>query len=376
MPGGALGRIGRLIAWITGGLAGLALAVLLVAWSGVFNVAASRGHWAIVEWFLAFGMSNSVELRAMAIRSPPLDNSDLTTLGAAHFHSGCAFCHGSPGSRVSPIAQHMLPSPPDLKTSMRPWKDEELFWIVKHGLKYTGMPGWAALEREDEIWAVVAFLRKMPTIEPREYRALALGSVQLPGQTGEQLATIDSNQQGAGACARCHGTEDTGPSSALVPVLHGQPAEFLATALEQYAEGSRRSGIMQPLAADLAANDRQRLAEYYAKLAPPKREPSATASSLTERGRQLATAGDAANGIPACDACHSGAAVANYPRLAGQSRAYMTGQLALWRAGHHTATGSGAIMAPIARRLSPEDIDAVTAYFASLSLQSGGEKVR
>ena len=150
---------------------GLALVVVLVAWSGIYNVAASRGHWAVVEWFLAFGMRNSVELRAMAITPPPLDNPDLVRLGAGHFHGGCAFCHGAPGIPVSPIARHMLPSPPDLTTSMRPWKDEELFWIVQHGIKYTGMPGWVALEREDEIWAVVAFLKRIPTIDAESYRA-------------------------------------------------------------------------------------------------------------------------------------------------------------------------------------------------------------
>ena len=74
MRGGRLRRLGRIAGWTGSGLAGLALAVLLVAWSGVFNVAASRGHWAIVEWFLAFGMRNSVELRAMAVQSQPLDD--------------------------------------------------------------------------------------------------------------------------------------------------------------------------------------------------------------------------------------------------------------------------------------------------------------
>jgi cytochrome c553 len=232
------------------------------------------------------------------------------------------------------------------------------------------------IERADEIWAVVAFLKQMPNIDSAKYRALALGSVQLPDQTGEQLATIESNRQAAGACARCHGAEDVGPSSALVPLLHGQPAEFLAKALEQYAEGARRSGIMQPLAADLAASDRRQLSEYYARLAPPKRAPATAGNSRSERGRRLATEGDAVNGIPACDACHSGTAVATYPRLAGQSAAYMAGQLDLWRAGHNAATDSGAIMAPIARRLSPADIDAVTAYFASLPGQAGGAAAR
>jgi len=354
------------------GFVGLAAAALLVAWVGLFNVAASRGHWAIVDWFLAFGMRNSVELRAMAISPPPLDNPDLIALGAGHFHGGCAFCHGAPGIPVSPIAHHMLPPPPELTTSMRPWADAELFWIVKHGIKYTGMPGWVALNREDEIWAVVAFLRKIPTFEPTRYRELALGDLKLSRQTGKELATVESNQQAAGACARCHGAEGTVPGSALVPILHGQPAEFLARALQEYAKGSRRSGFMQPMASGLDAQEIRRLADYYSHLAPPQPKPGTVDRSLVERGRQLATEGDAANRVPACNACHASTALADYPRLAGQNAPYMARQLALWRSGYHTATAGGAIMAPIALRLNERDIAAVTAYFASLRAARDG----
>ena len=362
------GRLGKFLGWALAGAAGLVIAVFLLAWSGIYNVGASRGHWAIVDWFLAFGMRNSVELRANAITPPALDSPDLVRLGAGHFHSGCAFCHGAPGIPVSPIARHMLPSPPDLTTSMRPWKDEELFWIVQHGIKYTGMPGWVALEREDEIWAVVAFLKRIPALDAEGYRALALGGVRMPGQSGEELATVESNPQSAGACARCHGAEGSGPTSALVPILHGQSVAFLTAALQAYAAGTRRSGIMQPLAADLGAQDIRRLADYYARLASPKTQLRATTkNTMTERGRRLATEGDPANGIPACNACHGRDALASYPRLAGQNAAYMAGQLGLWKAGHHTATGGAAIMAPIARRLGDGDIGAVTSYLSGLA---------
>jgi cytochrome c553 len=367
-------HLGKAFAWVAAGLAGLLTAALLLAWSGVYNVAASRGHWAIVEWFLAFGMRNSVELRAIPIKPPPLDEPDLVALGAGHFHGGCAFCHGAPGIPVSPIARHMLPPPPDLATSMGPWSDAELLWIVKHGIKYTGMPGWIALEREDEIWAVVAFLRQIPKMSPGRYRELALGSVRLPGQTGKELATIDSNQQAAGACARCHGAGGGRPASDLVPVLHGQPPEFLAKALREYAAGKRRSGIMQPMAAELDSQDMARLAQYYARLSPPQPEQVAADRSLMERGRKLAADGDPTSGIPACKACHANNALPEYPRLAGQNARYMAGQLALWRAGHHAATGGGAIMAPIAQRLSDADIAAVTSYFASVRSESAGAR--
>jgi cytochrome c553 len=366
-------QLARLAGWLVSGVAGVAVALFLFAWSGIYNVAASSGHWAVVDWFLAFGMRNSVELRANAITAPALEQPDLVSLGAAHFHGGCAFCHGAPGIPVSPIARQMLPSPPHLATSMRPWTDEELFWIVQHGIKYTGMPGWTALERADEIWAVVAFLKQLPQLDAESYRGLALGSVKLVGQSGEQLATVDSSPQGAGACARCHGAEGTGPASALVPVLHGQPAEFLVTALREYAEGSRRSGIMQPLAAELGTQDIERLGRYYAKLAP-SRSSHGTGSSPSERGFRLATEGDPSNGIPACGMCHGQGGLARYPRLAGQNAAYMVGQLRLWAAGHHTSTAGGAIMGPIAQRLSDPDIQAASAYFAALAPEPAGAR--
>jgi cytochrome c553 len=359
-------RLAAIVFWTFGAAAAVALAGFLFAWSGVYNVAASRGHWAIVEWFLDFGMRNSVARRAMLIEVPALDDPDLVKLGAGHFHGGCAFCHGAPGSSVSPIARHMLPPPPDLARAMRSWTDQELFWIVQHGIKYTGMPGWVALERADEIWAVVAFLRRLPQLDADGYRQLALGGVSLRSQDGKALATIESNPQAAGACARCHGAEATGPTNALVPRLHGQPVEFLVTALREYAQGSRRSGIMQPLAADLSPDDMQRLAEYYAKLVAPKPGVVPVDKLLLERGQRLVTIGDAANGVPACNACHARNALAAYPRLVGQSAAYMKGQLQLWRAGHHAVTPGAAIMAPIARRLDDQDIAAVTAYLAGL----------
>jgi len=355
--------------WALASMAGLALALFLFAWSGLYNVAASRGHWPIVEWLLAFGMRNSVELRAMPIRAPALDEDNLVKLGAAHFHGGCAFCHGAPGIPVSPIARQMLPPPPELATAMRPWKDEEIFWIVQHGIKYTGMPGWVALERADEIWAVVAFIKRMPQMTASAYAELALGSVRSASQDGKALATVESDPQSTGACARCHGAEAEAPTSALVPRLHGQPAEFLANSLKEYASGVRRSGIMQPLAAPLGSEDIHRLADYYARLPPLKQHSAAPDKSLLERGRQLATVGDPANGVPACNTCHGREALARYPRLAGQSALYMTGQLQLWRAGHHAATDGGAIMAPIARRLSDHDMAAVTAYLASLAAE-------
>ena len=195
----------------TASLASLAAAVLLIAWSGVYNIAASRGHWAIVEWFLTFGMHNSVAVRAHSIEPPPLDDSNLFTLGAAHFHSGCAYCHGAPGMPISPVAQRMLPPPPDLSGVTRQWKDGELFWIVKHGIKYTGMPAWVSQQRDDEVWAVVAFLKRLPDMDAQAYRALAMGGLTIAPQSGREIATAEATSEAVSACARCTAPRTAGP---------------------------------------------------------------------------------------------------------------------------------------------------------------------
>jgi cytochrome c553 len=315
-----------------------------------------------MDWFLRFGMRNSVELRAAMIDAPPLDDPDLVALGAGHFHLGCAYCHGTPGKAGHRVTDAMLPTPPHLPTNMRPWKDEELFWIVRHGIKYTGMPGWLALERADEVWAIVAFLKKLQSLDARLYRALALGHAKEddphPAQPGSPELSLLST------CASCHGDRDRPPQSDLVPRLHGLSRDFLAGALREYARGTRPSGIMQPIAADLDADDIERLTEYYAALPPVTSAQAPTDGALDARGMELATKGDETNRVPACTSCHNQSADATFPSLDGQNAAYMAGQLRLWKGGHNRATDGGALMAPIARRLSERDIDAVSRYFA------------
>lgn len=362
-------RPATIVVVLFAGAAAAVVGALGFAWSGLGDIAASQGHWFFVERFLDFGMRHAVSRHAMSIEVPKLDNPDMIRLGAAHFHRGCAFCHGAPGIPVNPIAKHMLPPPPDLAVSMRPWQPRELFWIVKNGFKYTGMPGWVAIEREDEIWAVVAFLTRVKAIDADGYRDLALGNVHLAEQSGAELATLESNPKASSACARCHGAEGQPPLSDLVPMLHGQPADYLVSSLKAYAEGKRRSGIMQPLAADLRTDDMQRLADYYAGLSPPQQQPKITDSTLIERGRKLAIEGQPDAGLLPCVSCHENPGP-RYPRLAGQHAAYMARQLRLRKGGHGPATEGAAIMAPIAERLSDNQIDAVSAYFATLPPKS------
>lgn len=358
----------RLLAGIVSGLVVAAAATgLLIAWLGLYNVAASSGHWFIVERFLRFGMENSVEAHASRQPAPRLDDLDLIRLGAGHFHAGCAYCHGAPGTPINPVAAGMLPPPPDLSQRVGRWRDQELFWIVRHGIKYAGMPSWPAAGRDDEVWTVVAFLRRLPGLDEAGYRALAAGDVDIEPSSGEDIASGEASEEGAvGACARCHGGRRP-PASRLVPTLHGQPAEMLAQALKAYAARERPSGIMQTMAAGLTEESIRRLARYYAGLPPlvQEQEGPDVEPARIERGRRLALEGEAANEIPACISCHAPGVSPLYPRLAGQSARYLAGQLHVWKAGLNDRSAQGAIMAPIARRLTNEQVEDVAAFFAS-----------
>jgi cytochrome c553 len=139
---------------------------------------------------------------------------------------------------------------------------------------------------------------------------------------------------------------------------------YLERALNDYAIGLRQSGTMQPQAVALEDKERAAIAEYYARSAKQERQTPAPADQV-ERGRRIANDGVTREGIPACLECHGARGKTSFPRLAGQSARYLAQQLNLWRAGHRAQTAQGAIMAPIAIRLSDRQIEDVASYFES-----------
>ena len=329
-------------------------AAFLFAWSGVFSVAASSGHFRIVEWALAFVMNNSVETHAALIKEPPLDDPNLLILGASHFYRACTVCHGGPGQQPNAILQHALPPAPDLHDTAKRWRDREIYWIVKHGIKYTGMPAWPAQSRGDEVWAVVAFIKALPKLDPPRYRELAIGKLDPAAIEDLTIAT----------CVSCHGGSSELPRSNLVPVLHGQSPAYLARATREYASGARHSGIMQPAASDAPPGAVDRLARHYAGLRPRRPDTPTFLFNIRE-GERLATEGMANNAVPPCLACHGPNALDTYPRLAGQNPAYFVARLKRYRDEKIDTTNGAAIMRPIAAKLTDQQIQDLAAYFAA-----------
>lgn len=331
---------------------------LAVVSSGIVPIKASAGHWAATSWLLRFAKERSAATHAaLADDVPPLHDPGLVRLGAAHFDTGCAFCHGDPTRRPPVVPQGMLPKPPPLGERVSMYSDEELFQFVKHGIKFTGMPAWPAQQRDDEVHAVVAFLRALPRMSAARYVALARGPAQ-----DDAPAIVQTS------CGRCHGAADAD----VVPKLAGQSRAYLELQLDAYARAARPSGIMQPVAAGLTEEAAADVAAWYARQPPVHAHAHGGRAradrAAVARGRAIAVDGIPARRVASCVDCHGpGGARRNpaYPVLAGQHAAYIENQLRLFVAGRRGGSAFAEVMHASAHALSPREIDDVAAYYAS-----------
>jgi mono/diheme cytochrome c family protein len=82
----------------------------------------------------------------------------------------CTGCHLAPGMDDSEIRHGLNPRPPNL-TRFAP-DPAEAFWIIKHGIRMTGMPAWGPTHDDQKIWAMVAYLQKQPKMSAGEYQQL------------------------------------------------------------------------------------------------------------------------------------------------------------------------------------------------------------
>lgn len=239
------------------------------------------------------------------------------------------------------------------------WKDGELFRIVKHGVRYTGMPAWPTQARDDEVWAMVAFLRHLPSMEPVTYRALV--HTEAPTRQGQTPGCEGVLTE----CSRCHGVDGMGRSP-LTPPIAGQSEIYLLETLRAYADGRRPSGIMQ---LSVQAVDRLHLpalARHFSAL--PRKTRVSDQNDGAMRGEVIARRGRPTDNVPACSGCHEGSARNPvYPDIEGQSALYIATQLRLFREGQRGGTRFSPIMQSAARRLSDEDIADVAAYFSQLA---------
>src|SRR5947209_1103015 len=145
--------------------------VLFMA-SGTYNIAADEPHLKPVRWMLQAGRTRAVEFRSRGMHAPNLRDPSLLKRGLVLYRKNCQPCHGAPGAANEQIGRGIDPKPPPLVIASNKWNDSELFWITSHGLKLSGMPGFAPRLSETDLWGIVAFLRRVVLLSPADYKRL------------------------------------------------------------------------------------------------------------------------------------------------------------------------------------------------------------
>lgn len=182
-------------------------------------------------------------------------------------------------------------------------------------------------------------------------------------------ADLDTVEQRAQPCLPCHGKEGRAGPDGYYPRIAGKPAQYLLNQLVNFRDGRRFFPTMNYLTERQPDAYLAELADYFSSQQLPYDSVSAAnmPETVLARGRTLAKEGDRATDLPACSACHGDnllGALPAVPGLLGVSRSYLDAQLAAWRTELRHAKAPDC-MATIARRMTPADIEAVTAWLAT-----------
>lgn len=109
-----------------------------------------------------------------AVNPAPSDADTLTAAGN-HWADHCATCHGNNGDGDMAIGRNVFPPAPDMREQRtQGLTDGELFYAIEHGIPFTAMPAWGTDTPESELqsWALVRFIRHLPTLTPEELREM------------------------------------------------------------------------------------------------------------------------------------------------------------------------------------------------------------
>jgi len=169
-------------------LAALAGLAWLFAATGTFQVSAIPREPSTAASFLGYVMDHSVQAHAKGLSAPDLDRPEMVAEGAHHYRALCQQCHGGPGVKPEELAKGLDPEAPDLAKTADDWSSGELFWITRNGIRMSAMPAWKTTDTDQELWEVVAFVRKLSKMSPEDYARLTAGG------NGEE-----SDEQGDGS---------------------------------------------------------------------------------------------------------------------------------------------------------------------------------
>jgi mono/diheme cytochrome c family protein len=159
----------RLTAGFAVAIAAIVVTVILVITTGLYNVVATVPH-----TFLERLILSNIMLYQLAYiparRWQKTWTEDQLRDGFREYDEMCVCCHGAAGKEASDIGKGLNPPPPNLAEASERWTNAELFWIVKNGIKMTGMPAFAPTHQDAQIWNIVGLFVASPVCQPNSMR--------------------------------------------------------------------------------------------------------------------------------------------------------------------------------------------------------------
>jgi mono/diheme cytochrome c family protein/ketosteroid isomerase-like protein len=247
----------------------LAIGAGIFIWSGVYNIGADEPHWMPTRVVIDNLREQSITARMADAQVPNLDDPKAIAAGAVNYSAMCTGCHLAPGVTDTEIRPGLYPMPPDL-TKVGAEDAKRTFWIIKHGIKMSAMPAWGKTHSDEQIWDMVAFIRKLPGMTPEQYAALG---GKPPAEDEDHMHAGAEDGQGdmpgmdmGGADAPAHGHEE-GPAHshdaapAAAPSMAGmQPkaepaAEAVAEAFHAALKKGDRTAALALLAPDVTISE-------------------------------------------------------------------------------------------------------------------------
>lgn len=157
-------------------------------YSGLYPMGADNQHNRVTYWMLETLRERSITRSASDINVADLTDPELLLAGGPDYNEMCAGCHLKPGVDSSDMSIGLYPNPPNLasrtdehghnhgETFTSEQAAKRNFWIIKHGIKASGMPAWGPTHEDKRIWAMVAFLQRLPDLSTTQYQILTARS--------------------------------------------------------------------------------------------------------------------------------------------------------------------------------------------------------
>ena len=167
----------------------IALLILIMAgsgtylYAGIYPVGADAHHSKPVYWLLQFARDRAITVQSASVHVPANLNDPKRLLeGAGQYAAMCSGCHLAPGYDSNETSKGLYPKPPRLAvdTGLTP---AQVFWVLKHGVKMSGMPAWGPTHSDDELWSITAFVQQLPKLDAQQYKDIVAKAPMDPDMT-------------------------------------------------------------------------------------------------------------------------------------------------------------------------------------------------